>query len=190
MINSKKKNSAKFFIFRGLPGVGKTTLALELKKRLADKCEVLDPDQLDRSSVDYLKFCESIPPGTSEMFFPYRYLLNSATSALAQNKTVVWSQAWTQLSGIEKAIASLRKNVQSFEAVVVELKLSKEETEARLKKREMEGGNILERRPLGDFERVFEKIENNLPSDVRYVELDAAKEPTFLADTLFETLCI
>lgn len=190
MIKSKEYNPATFLIFRGLPGVGKTTSASEVKNRLGEQCIILDPDKIDRSSQNFISFCEQIPTQTPEIFFPYRYLLNCATEGLLRKKTVIWCQAWTKIGGMEKAISSLRKKVPSFDAFIIELTLPREQAKERLERRKALGGNCLDNRTLSDFEGNFEEINDDYLFGAAVFKINASEGVSFLVDNLFQRLNI
>lgn len=180
-----KINRPRMIFLRGLPGTGKTTLALEIQKRSPEAVVVLDPDLIDYESENYTAFLKSIPEG-SEKFAPYRFLLNKASKALQEGKEVIWVQAWTKIRGMELAASSLRKIDKEIDIKIVELEVPEEEIKKRLEKRKSSGGHTLDRRPLEEFMSSYERITDQLPFKADFATLDASKGTEELANAILD----
>src|SRR5437764_567996 len=103
---------------RGLPGSGKSYLAMALSQALGQgNVVILDPDATDYNSPEYLELSKSLSAeGVDEKFHPYRYLRSKAYKAIENNQIIIWNQAFTNLDCFNKTVANLQTYAEEHDA--------------------------------------------------------------------------
>lgn len=150
-------------IVRGLPGSGKTHLAIELQKALSgQKVLMLDPDATDYESKDYIAHTKSLSAeGVDSKLHAYRFLRGKAYNAIAAGEIIIWNQPFTNLEIFDKMTANLyaeavKHNVK-LSILVVEVEIDPETARTRVTKRKESGGH-------GPSDATFERFNNDYHS--------------------------
>lgn len=134
-------------LIRGLPGSGKTYLAEALRSSIGSEAvTMLDPDKIDTTSDTYLRLCESLrAEGIEEKFFPNRFLKTIGRDAITNHKIIIWNQPFTDWSGFERSVDSLRSFAASnhikLPIMLVEVTVSLETAKLRVDDRKLQGGH-------------------------------------------------
>lgn len=167
-------------LIRGLPGSGKSYLAEKLATLLGrDNVVVLDPDSIDKTSQEYRAFSEALTADGVELkFHPYRWSRARGYDAIQAGKIIIWNQAFTDLGGFGRAIASL----QAFAAehnihlpvLVVEVSVAHDTAKRRVAERASQGGHDVSeeafRRFINDYrsfsDEGFDVVDVNGEDDV------------------------
>lgn len=146
----------RLILLRGLPGVGKSTVANEIVSIVGNKtCKIIDPDLVDMESEEYKDFkANLICSGVKESVVMYRYLLDLTYQGLCERKNIIWTQAWTKIWGIESTVNKLEGTV-IFKPLIVTLNADKNIVESRIENRK----RLLTNRELTDFIASFEDLE-------------------------------
>jgi hypothetical protein len=132
---------------RGLPGSGKTYLALELQKAIGeDKVVMLDPDATDYESREYLDHVKAqTAEGVDPALHPYRFLRAQAYQGIADHKVIMWNQPFTNLEIFNKMIDRLRTHAAEHKTelpiLVVEVEVDPATAKERVAKRKQAGGH-------------------------------------------------
>jgi hypothetical protein len=132
---------------RGLPGSGKSYLALELQKAIGeDKVVMLDPDATDYKSREYLEHVKAqTAEGVDPALHPYRFLRAQAYQGIADHKVIMWNQPFTNLEIFNKMIDRLRTHAAEHKTelpiLVVEVEVDPATAKERVAKRKQAGGH-------------------------------------------------
>jgi predicted ABC-type ATPase len=150
---------------RGLPGSGKSYLAVALQESIGkDKAIILDPDAIDQSSKEYIDLCKTLTAeGIEGKFFPNRFLKQKGYEAISEHKIIIWNQAFTLLEGFNRSVKSLQDFAAEHDielpTLVVEVEISENTAKQRVAKREQQGGH-------GVTEEAFARFINDYVSFV------------------------
>ncbi len=148
--NMKGMESAEhptLILVRGLPGSGKSYLAVALQEALgADKAVIIDPDKTDQTSKAYLELSAALTSeGVDAKFHPYRFLRSQAYNAIETHKIIIWNQAFTDFDGFNKTIINLQAYAADHDTtlpvLVVEVEVTHDTAKARVAKRAAAGGH-------------------------------------------------
>ncbi len=154
----------KLVIIRGIPGGGKSFLAVALRERLGvENVEVLDPDAIDKESDDFKALSAQLSDeGVDEKFHPFRYLRAKAHAAILAGKTVIWNQAFNDFAGfkitVDKLIAFAEEHGVQLPVLVAEVEVSKQTARARIAERVHRGGHLVEDERLDKFFAGYESF--------------------------------
>lgn len=184
----EEKKHAIILLIRGMPGSGKTKIALHIKKFFSDDCVVLDPDTLDKNDPDFNALRTELQGTISEDVIPYRYLLKKANEAVGRGKVVIWPQAWTKLWGIKSALRSLTEKNPELKRIVVEIELPIEIIKKRIAERVKTGGRGLDQRSLADFLEAFEPWDKTQFPDIEYCKIDGLTPSEHLANEILDKI--
>jgi thymidylate kinase len=129
-------------IIRGMPGSGKTYLAMALKKALGeDTVVLLDPDATDYDSPEYkAHVAAQIAEGVDPKLHAYRFLRAQAYIAIEDHKIFIWNQAFTNLEIFNKMVARFHEHAAEFKVelpiLVVEIEIDPENAKTRIRNRQ------------------------------------------------------
>lgn len=139
-------NHPTLILIRGLPGSGKTYLATALQESLGhDKVVVLDPDASDYSSQEYRHHSQALTAeGVDKKFHPYRFIRAKAYQAIRDHTSILWTQAFTSLEGLNKTVINLQtyaaEHDTTLPVLIVEVDVREKTARERAKKREQQTG--------------------------------------------------
>lgn len=142
-----KQQRPKIILIRGLPGSGKTHVARALLKALgANDVVLLDPDAIDFESSAYKEHTQAATAeGVDPKLHAYRYLRAQAYRGIAERKTIIWNQPFTNLEIFNKMVTNLRlealKNNTEIKLIVVEVAVNPETAKRRVMDRKKRGGH-------------------------------------------------
>ena len=102
IVNMVPNKSPYFIVIRGIPGCGKTSLAVALSNKIV--ATVINPDTI---SINDLKL--SIDERVKNL--KYRQCLETAKDALRSGQNVIWEQPWRKVQNIKLTYESI---MQSF----------------------------------------------------------------------------
>ena len=134
-------------LVRGLPGSGKSYLAVELKKRFGEDATVsLDPDTIDFDTEQYKEHVTALTAeGVDEALYPYRFLRAQAYQGISDHKVIIWNQPFTNLEIFKKMIERLETHAAeqntSLPILVVEVEVDPAVAKDRVVKRKNDGGH-------------------------------------------------
>lgn len=134
-------------IVRGLPGSGKTYLAVALEDALGkDRVVMLDPDTTDYNSQEYLAHTKALSAeGVDEKLHAYRFLRAKAYQGIADRKIIIWNQPFSNLEIFNKMVANLHNQASEHNThlslLVVEVEIDHAIAKERVQKRKQEGGH-------------------------------------------------
>lgn len=134
-------------IIRGLPGGGKTFLAAALEKSFdKDHLVALDPDATDYQSPEYAAHTQALSAeGVDLKLHAYRFLRNKAYQGIAERKTIIWNQPFTNLEIFNKMMANLRLQAEEHQTqllvLVVEVEVDPALAKQRIEERKRSGGH-------------------------------------------------
>jgi len=147
MLKDQPQQSSTVILVRGLPGSGKTYVALELEKSLgADQVVMLDPDATDYESPEYLEHAKQLTAeGVDPLLHAYRFLRAKAYKGIADHKIVIWNQPFTNLEIFNKMTANLKiqadeHNTKLF-ILVAEVEVDPAAAKQRVEQRKQQGGH-------------------------------------------------
>lgn len=142
-----KQQRPKIILIRGLPGSGKTHVARALQKALgANDVVLLDPDAIDFESSVYKEHVQAATAeGVDPKLHAYRFLRAQAYRGIAERKTIIWNQPFTNLEIFNKMVTNLRleasKNNTEINLIVVEVAVDPEIAKRRVMDRKKRGGH-------------------------------------------------
>jgi adenylate kinase family enzyme len=157
--NTQKKDST-LIIIRGIPGSGKSYIAEKLiKHELQSPVVLLDPDNINFSSQEYIKFSEKLKLEKIEVkLHPYRYLRNSAYETIDNTGTIIWTQAFTHQVLLDNTIKNLKQYAndknKELKVLVIEVEIDADIARTRTIEREKKGKH-------GVDEENFERFLND-----------------------------
>ena len=171
----------KLVIIRGIPGGGKSYLALSLQKVLgSDNVVILDPDAIDKESEAYKQLSAQLSAeGVDQKFHPFRYLRALAHDAIRSGKILLWTQAFNDFAGfkitVDKLVVFAEEQGLELPVVVVEVAVSRAVARSRIDERVHRGGHEVSDERLDQF---FAEFTSFVGKGYRVVtvdgELDAA----------------
>jgi predicted ABC-type ATPase len=150
-------SSPQLVIIRGIPGGGKSYLAVALRASLgASALVILDPDTVDKTSDEYRQFsAKMLSEGVNEKFHPFRFLRAQAHAAILAGKTIIWNQAFTDFAGfkitVDKLVAFAAEHGITLPVLVAEVEISRETARARINERTHRGGHAVSDERLDRF---------------------------------------
>lgn len=156
-------NHPTVIIVRGLPGSGKSYLAVKLQEALGQgKVVVLDPDTTNYESKEYKDHTNALTKeGVDPKLHAYRFLRAKAYSGIASNKIIIWNQPFTNLEIFHKMVANLRLQAAEHNTriaiLVVEVETDQVIARARVDKRKQQGGH-------GPTDNTFARFVNDYAS--------------------------
>jgi thymidylate kinase len=145
MSNYKRPDVPTLVIVRGIPGSGKSHLAIALGDSLGmDSVVILDPDATDYSSKNYTDLSHALTTeGVDAKFHPYRFLRMNAYEAIAAHKIVIWNQGFIDLDGFSKTVNNLQAyaadHSTTLPTLVVEVEIDADTARARIAERVAQG---------------------------------------------------
>lgn len=160
-------------IIRGIPGSGKTSIAIGLAEALGNnKVQRIDPDEIDVTSDAYRAFSRSLSAqGIDEKFHTYRYLNTKARQAVDAHQVIIWNQAFIDFKGLSITIERLREYAhgQGIElpVLVVDVVIDPVAARQRISMRAAQDGRVID-------EEVMERFIQN------YVPLDGKLYPSII----------
>lgn len=146
-VSTRISNEYPVMIFvRGLPGSGKTYIAVELQKALGEDVVMLDPDATDYESKEYEEHTKKLTEeGVDPKLHAYRFLRGKAYKGIADHKIILWNQPFTNLEIFHKMVANLRiqadENHVKLQILVVEVEIDHDTARERVMKRRQAGGH-------------------------------------------------
>lgn len=179
-------NDCLFLVIRGLPGIGKSTLAKTIAGGFGQEhCLFLDPDRVDLKLVERSVLLKHPGEEVTDQKLIYRHLLSKARNALLEGKIVIWDQPWRSLWGIRVTVNKLqeflaiegRENL-CLRLIILEFAFDQELARHRLQQRLNEGKHGPTPRTFERFVSEFEKAD---PNEFNVFYLDARKAPAELA---------
>lgn len=146
-------------LIRGIPGSGKSTLAAAIRLALGKRATVLDPDAVEQDSDDYRQYSGLLDEaGVHRRLHLFRFLRESARTALGQGRVVLWNQPFTD-EGIFRALigwfAALPLDIR---IVVVELDLAPDIAFRRVVERAGQGGHGISRELFAEYVADYRKL--------------------------------
>lgn len=147
-------------LVRGLPGSGKTYLALELQKAIGEKNVVmLDPDTADYESPEYYALSKQLSQeGLDVKIHPYRFLRGQAYAGITARKVIIWNQPFTNLGMFTRMIENLQAYAkaagQQLPVLIVEVEIDYAAAKRRVETRKAAGGH-------GPSDTLFERYVND-----------------------------
>jgi len=163
MNDSSVKIKPVLVMVRGLPGSGKSFLALELQKSIGiNNVVVLDPDATDYASNEYSSFSSDLSQqGVDKKLHPYRYLRSRAYSSIESGKVIIWNQAFTNQDILHRTIV----NLQTFASehgieltpLIIEVEIDSNIAKERVATRTEQGGHDVS-------DETFERFINDYSS--------------------------
>lgn len=150
---------------RGIPGSGKSFIANALSIRVSGSKVVLDPDEIDKNSQEYLDLVENLTnEGVDSKFYPYRFLRAKAHDMIEQRGTIIWNQAFTDLVGLQKTIINLTNHAEEkglkLKFLVVEVEVDPALAKERISERAKSGAHDVDDENFERFLRDFRSFEN------------------------------
>jgi len=147
MNNNQIRRYPILILVRGLPGSGKSYIAIKLQESIGhDKVVLLDPDATDYESQEYKDHVKSqISEGVEPKLHAYRFLRAKAQAGIAARKIVIWNQPFTNLDIFNKMVANLQGHAAEHEValpiLVVEVEVDESTAKNRVEKRKQTGGH-------------------------------------------------
>ena len=132
-------------LVRGLPGSGKSFLAMELGKRIGnDAIVMLDPDATDYGSEEYLEHSKALTTeGVDPIIHPYRFLRGKAYKGITDHKIIIWNQPFTNLGMFGRMIDNLKGYAADhgvkLSLLIVEVEIDHMVARERIEKRKRKG---------------------------------------------------
>lgn len=134
-------------IIRGVPGSGKSVVAIALQQALGSKRVVLlDPDAIDYTSSAYASHVKScIAEGVDPALYAYRYLRAQAYDAIAAHEIIIWNQPFTNLEIFNKMVGRLRDKAAEcqtqLQMLLIEVDIDPLVAKRRVEERMQTGGH-------------------------------------------------
>ncbi len=148
-------------LVRGLPGSGKTHVAVALQEALGkERTLILDPDDLDLESQAYHELSAMLTAqGVDEKFHPYRFLRAQAYEGINTGKVIIWTQAFTDLTGFSKTVLNLQNYAKEHDThlplLVVEVEVGHDVAKERAAEREARTGRSVPEDAFARFIRDY-----------------------------------
>lgn len=142
-----KTNNPIAILVRGLPGSGKTYIAIRLQEALGkDNVVMLDPDTIDTNSKEYREHVKAqIAEGVDESLHLYRFSRAKAYQGIEDNKILMWNQPFTNLDIFNKMVGRLKDHASAHSKqmpiLVVEVEIDPSLAKARVEARKKAGGH-------------------------------------------------
>lgn len=178
-------------IVRGLPGSGKSYLAVKLQEALgSEKVVMLDPDNTDYESKEYKDHVEALTrDGVDPKLHAYRFLRAKAYKGIAMGKIIIWNQPFTNLDIFNKMVANLRLQAEQHNThapiLVVEVEVDQTVAKARVDTRKQQGGH-------GPSDNTFARFVNDYTSfrgyDYNTVTVNGEDDVTVSVSTVMDAL--
>ena len=154
-------------IVRGIPGSGKSYLTSRLAEAIGrDSVVVLDPDTIDKSSVEYKQFtAQLIDEGVDEKFHPFRFLRQRGFDAIINNQVIIWNQAFIDLKGFQITVDRMTEFAESQEVdlplLVIEVEIDAKVAKARIADRQSNGGHDVPHDKFEEFVNSYESFSKH-----------------------------
>lgn len=132
---------------RGIPGSGKSYIARHLQDAIGtEKTIAVDPDKIDKESSPYREFVNDLTQqGVDAKLHPYRYLRAQAYQGITNHKAVIWNQAFTDFTGLERTIIRLQEFATehsiTLPVLVIEVEVDPSVAKERVVARAKSGGH-------------------------------------------------
>ena len=147
-------------LIRGLPGSGKSYIAVELQKTIGiNRVVMLDPDTIDFESQAYIAHTRALTQeGVDDSLHAYRFLRGQAYKGIADHKIIIWNQPFTNLEIFNKMVANF--NIQAVEnhthlkILVIEVESDQSLAKERVTQRKQAGGH-------GPSDETFNRFKND-----------------------------
>lgn len=146
-IKVMKDNHPILILIRGLPGSGKTYVAIKLQERLGKKCVVmLDPDNININSKEYSEHVKAqMAEGVDKSLFLYRFLRAEAYKGIENDRIIIWNQPFTNIEIFNKMIGRLKDHAAEYNKqlsiLVVEVEVESSVAKRRILERKRSGGH-------------------------------------------------
>lgn len=134
-------------IVRGVPGGGKSYLTAALVSKLdSHDVLVLDPDQIDQTSAEYVNYSNGLAKeGVDEKYHLYRFSRQQAYDAVSEKKIIIWNQGFIDFNGLSLTIKRIEDvavaNNLTLKTLVVEVEIDPETAKSRIAERVRQGGH-------------------------------------------------
>lgn len=132
---------------RGIPGSGKSYIARHLQDAIGTKKTIaVDPDKIDKESSSYRELVNHLTQqGVDTKLHPYRYLRAQAYQGITEHKAVIWNQAFTDFTGLERTIIRLKEFATehsiTLPVLVIEVEVDPSVAKKRVATRAKNGGH-------------------------------------------------
>lgn len=181
-------------MIRGIPGSGKSHIASHLKQLIGkDKTAMIDPDAIDKNSPAYHALVDDLTQqGVDAKLHPYRYLRSQAYDGITAKKAVIWNQAFTDFTGLERTIIRLtdfaKEHSLHLPVLVIEVAIDEATAKERVAKRENEGGHGVPDEAFARFIDQYKSFAGNGYKTVTINGNDSAEASTDTIVAALETL--
>lgn len=165
MHNKKTFADPILIIVRGIPGGGKSYITKSLVDILGiHNTLVLDPDQIDQKSAEYIEFSKELDnEGVDKKFHLYRFSRQQAYDAAVQKKITVWNQAFMDFNGLSLTIKRIEdvalEHHLTLKTLIVEVEIDPEVAKTRIADRKARGGHDVPDDALAHFVDRYESFE-------------------------------
>lgn len=190
-MNAAEAKTPRLIIVRGIPGSGKSHLAVALAKKIGENnVVVLDPDAIPYGSREYRQFSEVLrKEGVDEKFHPYRWSRSRAFDAITAGKTIIWNQGFMSFDGLQKTIGSLETHAAQHDiklpVLIVEVEIHHETAKSRIAQRVADGGHDVPDEALAGF---VEHYESFADKGYQTVTIDGNNAITTSVETVLQAL--
>lgn len=147
---------------RGIPGSGKSYIARHLQDAIGtEKTIAVDPDKIDKESSSYRELVDNLTQqGVDAKLHPYRYLRAQAYQGITDHKAVIWNQAFTDFTGLERTIIRLQEFAAehsiTLPVLVIEVEVAPSVAKERVAARAKSGGHNV---PSEAFARFIDQYQ-------------------------------
>ena len=155
-------------IIRGIPGSGKTSIAIGLAEALGNnKVQRIDPDEIDVTSDAYRAFSRSLSAqGIDEKFHTYRYLNTKARQAVDAHQVIIWNQAFIDFKGLSITIERLREYAHGqgieLSVLVVDVVIDPVAARQRISTRAAQDGRVIDEEVMERFIQNYAHLDGKL----------------------------